>query len=436
MASPVLARSLIRASRLVAPDVVRIHEFLNYYSFDYEPPSARGRLKVSAQFLVNEQIPDGYERGYDLQIGVRAPNQTNAERRPLNMALSVDVSGSMAGDSSIPAEQRPIALARECCFALARVLRAGDTISIVSWDTAQNVVLDAWAVSGAEDSQVMSGCDSLHVVTDGTTDLNAGLRTAYTLVEKNYDPSRINRVVLISDGRANAGVTEANYIAGKAASEEGKSIYLMGVGVGSAQTYFDTLMNVVTDAGKGAYVFVDSAQEAQAAFGARFLANVELAAKEVEVVLGLPPSFEMIAFHGEESSTNPDEVEPQHLGPNDAMVFHQVVASCDATVLADDDEVTVTANYRDPLTNESKSDQVSYTLGQLGDLDTTLVQKGNAVVAYAKTLARVYDMAPGEAVVLIDETRATVEAASGLLGGDSDLDEIDGLLLDYRALFE
>ena len=37
----------------------------------------------------------------------------------------------------------------------------------------------------------------------------------------------------------------------------------------------------------------------------------------------------MHKFYGEEYSENPEEVEPQHLAPNDSMIYHQVIASCD-----------------------------------------------------------------------------------------------------------
>ena len=52
-------------------------------------------------------------------------------------------------------------------------------------------------------------------------------------------------------------------IAGEAEDSDGEGIYLIGVGVSEASGYHDTLMDDVTDAGKGAYIFVDSEAEAE-----------------------------------------------------------------------------------------------------------------------------------------------------------------------------
>ena len=67
-----------------------------------------------------------------------------------------------------------------------------------------------------------------------------------------------HRVVLISDGGANAGVTDLDLIASEASDSDGEGTYLLGVGVGSPGVYKHELMDAVTDAGKGAYVFIDS----------------------------------------------------------------------------------------------------------------------------------------------------------------------------------
>src|SRR5262245_28890486 len=98
----------------------------------------------------------------------------------------------------------------------------------------------------------------------------------------------------------------------------------MGAGVGDPWNYNDKIMNLVTDAGRGAYVFLDTTGEAKQMFGARLLSNLEIAARNVQVKVTLPPTFKIAEFHGEQISANPEEVEPQHLAMGDAMIFHQV----------------------------------------------------------------------------------------------------------------
>jgi Ca-activated chloride channel homolog len=278
-------------------------------------------------------------------------------------------------------------------------------------------------------------CDNL--VADGSTDLHSGLVTAYALAEENFSQNRINRVILMSDGGANTGITDVELIAEAADDSEGEGIYMMGVGVGDPTYYNDELMDDVTDAGKGAYIFVDSEEEADLMFGERFLTNIEVAARDVRVELDLPPTFAMVEFHGEEYSTNPEEVEPQHLAPNDAMIYHQIVGSCDATAYDDTTPITVTADYYHPFTLSPLTATFDTTIGELLGDDAALLLKGDAVVAYAEALKAVRD-APNneEKLAILDGAIAAVDAAADVLAGDPDLVEISGLLAQYRAMFD
>jgi Ca-activated chloride channel family protein len=144
----------------------------------------------------------------------------------------------------------------------------------------------------------------------------------------------------------------------------------------------------------------------------------------------------MIEFHGEEISENPDEVEPQHLSPNDAMIYHQVVGSCDPDVVSLDDAIHVEADYIHPFTMSPMTATFDATLGDLLAADNSLLRKGDAIVAYAEALKQLKELSGQEALDLIDATIETVQAAAAVLADDPDLLEIEGLLTAYRARFE
>ena len=104
---------------------------------------------------------------------------------------------------------------------------------------------------------------------------------------------------------------------------------MVGVGVtGNSGLYNDDLMDQVTDIGKGAAVFIPSTAEADKIFSDRFLSTMDVWVRDVSVALDLPPGFEIVKFSGEEYSADPAEIEPQHLAPDDAMVFYQTVRTC------------------------------------------------------------------------------------------------------------
>jgi Ca-activated chloride channel family protein len=314
------------------------------------------------------------------------------------------------------------------CSAIAGSLREGDIISMVVWDTSNAVILESHEVSGPDDSTLMAAINALSA--GGGTNLSGGLDAGYALAQENYSADRINRLVLISDGGANAGETDISVIAANAADDSGDGVYLVGVGVGTAGSYYDDLMDTVTDAGKGASVFIPSEAEAEKIFGERFVSTMDVAARDVQVRLDLPPGFEIVRFSGEEYSSDPAEVEPQHIAPNDAVIFHQQLETCAPELALDDALVTVAARYQDPISGAASEVSREYTLAELADSDQALLIKGAAVFAYAealRTLKGTYEEDDLRAVSLGEAIDALV-AAEDANPGDADLAEIREVL--------
>lgn len=423
MAGPAVARALIQRGQRVYK-ALRTYEFTNYYSFDYAPP-ASDAIKVSAQMLPHE---DGAT--YSLQIGVRAPNTTAEQRRAVNLTLSIDTSSSMGWGAE---GKQGMDRVKESCSAIGSALRSGDVISVVTWADDVNVQLDSHPVNGPSDPVIEAVCKALKPL--GVTNFAAGIAQTYALANKNEDTSKNNRVVLFSDGGANVDPTDIELIAQNALDGEDEGIYLIGVGVGDAWNYNDGLLDALTDAGKGAYIFLDDAQEAKAMFGERFVSNVQVAARGVQVEVTLPPALVIETFYGEEISTDPEEVEPQHLAASDAMIFNQTVKSC-AGELDPSASLTVLVRYQDPVSFELKKATLETTLGALLEQDQALVLKGDAVVAYAEALADVRDLDGAAALPVLDAARTQVLAALEQLDGDADLAEIDALLDLYMDYFD
>lgn len=423
MAAPVIARRLIRLGDVVPASVVRPYEFFNYYSFDFAPAPAE-QVRIVPQL-------SGCEGGGELafQVALQAEARSTTARRPLNLTFVLDTSGSMA--STVGGSVHSIDLERAAVLAIASQLRAGDVVSMVTWDVIQNDVLSGHAVTGPNDPKVVAAAHAL--TTNGGTNLHAGLVRGYELAELYHSDSRINRVILISDGRANVGITDADFIAAHADDEEGEEgIYLAGIGVGDGVN--DTLMNVVTDRGRGAYVYLDSLEEAERMLAGRFLEVVDIAARAVRLEVTLPWYLKVHKFYGEQISTDPTQVRPQHLGPNDAMLFFQTLRACDPSRMRADDRIVLRATWETPLSREKKSATIDTTLSALGTADPSL-HKAAAIAGYAEAL-RAAATAPSNAekVAAIDRALGAL-AAAPTAKTDPDLIEIGALLRDYRQRF-
>ncbi|MEO0605054.1 MAG: VWA domain-containing protein, partial [Myxococcota bacterium] len=220
---------------------------------------------------------------------------------------------------------------------------------------------------------------------NGGTDLHAGLVAGYRLARKHARRGRVDRVVLVSDGQANVGITDERVIGRAAKGQDAEGIYLIGVGVGTG--YNDQLMEQVTDLGRGASVYIHDDAESARMFGQRFLEAVDVAARDVKVRYDLPPGLqvEMASFSGEEISTEEDEVRPQHIAPNDAMVLFQRLRAC--APLDEDARIGVTVEYRDAVTLRPKLMTQQWRMGDLLGGSTPQLDKGVAMTALLDALA-------------------------------------------------
>jgi Ca-activated chloride channel homolog len=317
--------------------------------------------------------------------------------------------------------------------AIASELHEGDIVSIVTWNVDTTIALDSHAVDGPDDPVLLAAVADL--AAGGSTNLARGLEVAYELADANYSTGRTNRVVLISDGGANTGVTDEDLIATHAEDAEGEGIYLIGVGTGAPRSYSDLLMDTVTDEGKGAYVYVDSASEAIRSFtGERLVANLEIAARDVRLAMTLPPEFVVQEFHGEEISTNPDAVKPQHLAPNDAMLYHMVLLDCgdarDGT-----ERFAFSVDWDDPRTGEAHTTDADVTLAEMLDTADTEILKAQAIVAYAESLSAVWDLPEAQRAAYMEGVYDDLVSAFRARPDDDDLAEIVDLIDAYRSRF-
>ncbi len=408
MGSPVHMRELLNKGMAPPAALVRTYEFLNYYRIQYPAPPA-GELSILPH--LGETKVSGE---LDLQLGVRSFDAVKP-RRPMTVTFVLDTSGSMVGD--------PILRERATLSALAQALDEGDIVNAVTWNTSNNIVLSGHKVTGPNDPQLLGLANGLEAL--GGTDLSSGLAVGYDLANQHYGTDRLNRVILISDGGANVGVIDENLIGLQSQDADKEGIYLVGVGAGPAETYNDALMDIVTDKGRGAYVYLDSPEEANRMFVDRFAETMEIAARGVQVEITLPWYMRMFKFYGEEYSTNPEEVEPQHLAPSDAMVFNQVVKACDPSVIDPNDTITVVARWKTPLTYLPREVKVTLTLAELYAAPKPQLAKGKAIVAYAEALKLPTLETLKAALALVQEAKAGAP--------DPELDEIATLITKHPA---
>ena len=163
------------------------------------------------------------------------------EAPALNLALAIDVSGSMAGDK--------IDAARRAARAVAEALTERDRLSIIAFDSTAELLLDARPMDRAGRAAAITAIAGL--VERGGTNLFDGwlLAAERVALAMAAGPQASHRVLLLSDGQANEGVTERQEIAHHAGALLERGVVTSALGIGDG--YDEELLGAIAEAGGG-----------------------------------------------------------------------------------------------------------------------------------------------------------------------------------------
>jgi len=184
----------------------------------------------------------------DLLLTISTPEPTEdlqgKPRPPLNLALVIDRSGSMSG--------RKLSNARKAACFLAGELTVRDRLAIVAFDDEVHVVVPSTPV--ADPQLFIAAINTIH--SGGSTALFDGWLAGATQVANHLDSAGLNRVLLLSDGQANQGLTNQKAIAAKVAGLTARGISTSSFGLGDG--FDEDLMGSIASAGDGTLAFIES----------------------------------------------------------------------------------------------------------------------------------------------------------------------------------
>lgn len=258
-------------------------------------PEGEGALSWDIR-LGSPYVLKGGEREMLLNIKLEGKEAVLGERTPVNLVLVIDRSGSMS-------DKGKMEYAKESARRIIGLLGKDDRLGIVAYSTGVEVLLPARKMADKE--AALSVIDSLYP-TD-STNLSGGLTAGIGQLKSLPRDKSVNRVILLSDGLANEGITdpaELGRIASRA-SEGGIHITAMGLGA----DYDENLMMGIAEHGAGNYYFIESPNQLAGIFEKEFGQMAAAVARDTVIKLALAPGVRIDEVYGYEYSVKDGSAE-------------------------------------------------------------------------------------------------------------------------------
>ena len=207
-----------------------------------------------------------------------------AARAPVALALAIDRSGSMEG--------KPIESVKSAVSLILDQLTDADMLSIVTFGENVDVLMPCSRV-------INPGLIRQHVERiqpKGTTNLYGGMGRAAEELLGSKSPQHLTRVLVLTDGEANEGITEYHDIITQARQYrmQGATISTIGLGV----EYNEELMRGIAKNTGGNYYYIDTIDEIPQVFDRELKDFFSTVATGVSLSIELPEGVELTRAYG------------------------------------------------------------------------------------------------------------------------------------------
>ena len=213
----------------------------------------------------------------EILVRLQAPDapESAKPRSPLHLAVVLDRSGSMSG--------QPLREACRCAAAIMDRMGPKDRMALVAYDNRVRVLRPCVPLHDREEvRRILGAMDS-----GGNTDLHLGWTTGVAELQKAHSDGVISRVLLLSDGCANAGITDPDQLA--AACTEAQSTGISTSTYGLGRRFEENLMTAMARHGQGRAYFGETAEDLLDPFMEEFDLLSNLVARKLTVSLKALP---------------------------------------------------------------------------------------------------------------------------------------------------
>lgn len=279
-------RAILEAGQIPGPQTLDDVGFFNEHKLEFPAPDCGDDVCLHGQLGVMGNMITGSNCTV-VMLGMNTPvDPAELPRPPLDLALVIDTSGSMAG--------APIEYVREGLLRMLDDLRPEDRVSIVAFSDEAEILAER--VAGDATAELTLAIDAIGA--NGKTNIYDGLRTGYDLVANASDPEagRQTRVVLLSDGEATAGITSDAKIVAMSAGFNAIGHSLATIGVGAE---FDpVLMRELSESGGGAFYYLEDPAAVQEVFEQEVTTFLVPLARDLRIDVDIDAGWTLRAMYG------------------------------------------------------------------------------------------------------------------------------------------
>jgi Ca-activated chloride channel homolog len=210
--------------------------------------------------------------------GAQVPGVT---RSPVNVALVIDRSGSMAGEKLFQAKQAARKLVEQ--------LGDADRLAIVHFGSNVQAFKGARATPSTKE-QMLSYIDGIE--DEGGTNIGDGLDAGKVqLLAAPRGEYKVNRIILMSDGEPTEGLTAAGDLLQLAWQIHDQGVTVSAIGLGTE--FNEDLMQSLAENGSGAYAYLRDGSQLATIFQKDLQQASTTIAREVNLKLELPEGVEL-----------------------------------------------------------------------------------------------------------------------------------------------
>ena len=218
-------------------------------------------------------------------VDVKAQEIALKERLPMNLSVVIDHSGSMEAEHKLDH-------VKDAASFLVKNLAQSDMLGLIVYDSTVDVLIPSAPLEDA--APVLAQIANIRP--GNMTYIEGGLRAGAAEVAKQLRETQVNRVILLSDGLANVGVSDPKELGRIAQSfaAEGIAVTAMGVGL----DYSEETMMQVAELGRGNYHFIGKPEEIPDVFERELEELKAVVALDATLDLSIPAWAKLEAVYG------------------------------------------------------------------------------------------------------------------------------------------